>query len=587
MNEFLQRLRERKLVQWALAYAAGAFALLQGLDIVAQQFGWPESVRRGITIALLIGFFVTLVLAWYHGERGAQRVSGTELSILALLLAIGGVIMWRMAPSVSAPAPHAADADAHASAAAAPPPVDRKSIAVLPFVNMSSDSEQEYFSDGMTEEILNALAKVPGLAVTARTSVFSLKGAKKDVREIGTLLGVAYVLEGSVRRAGDDVRITAQLIRADNGFHLWSETYDRKLEHVFALQAELAGAIAKALALPLGVGGDAALVTQRMDDPEAYAMYLQARAAYRARGDGVKRSIELYREVLKRDPKYAPAWSGLCGSLGVLSWYVSDEEKANTARYLSEAIDAGERSLVLAPDSVDTHNMLAKVYTHQWRWDLADRHFQRALALAPNDAELLFNRASWLAALGRLDEALQSAQRATAIDPLVPVFMNTPAFLLYYANRNAESIALLERAHAMAPDFSLVAANLARGYLRAGRADDAERVLDSMKVPPPETAVNRAAIRLARDPSLRETIRKEAGAEVLGLALAILGQPDIDLLFTAIEARMDRHDAGTDPIVLLRSDALADHHQDPRYIALLHKAGFDEAGVPLPAEASR
>jgi pentatricopeptide repeat protein len=139
----------------------------------------------------------------------------------------------------------------------------------------------------------------------------------------------------------------------------------------------------------------------------------------------------------------------------------------------------------------------------------------------------------------------------------------------------------------LAPDFSLVAANLARGYLRAGRIEDAERVLDSMKVPPPETAVNRAAIRLARDPSLREAIRRESGAEVLGLALAILGQADIDLLFAAIEARMDRHDTGTDPVLLLRSDALAGHRRDPRYIALLRKAGFDASGLPLPDGASR
>jgi len=214
------------------------------------------------------------------------------------------------------------------------------------------------------------------------------------------------------------------------------------------------------------------------------------------------------------------------------------------------------------------------------RWALADQHFQRALALAPNEAELLASRSNWLAATGHLDQAIQSAQRATAIDPLVPVFLNRPGFLLYYANRNDESIAVLEAAHALAPDFSLVAANLARGYLRAGRVDDAERVLDSMKVPPPETAVNRAAIRLARDPSLRDAILKESGPAVLGLALAILGRTDIDLLFVAIEERMDRHETGTDPVILLRSDALAGHRHDPRYIALLREAGFDEAGVP-------
>jgi len=604
---FLTELKRRNVIRMAGLYLVGAWLLTQVAGTVLPMFDAPAWLPRSVVVLLAIGFIPALIFAWVFEltPEGIRRDGGVmreqsiapqtarrmdRMIIVVLLLALGYfafdkfVLAPRRAATPNATMALQAGGEHAAKAAASP---DAKSIAVLPFVNMSSDTEQEYFSDGMTEEILNALAKVPGLAVTARTSVFSLKGAKKDVREIGTLLGVAYVLEGSVRRAGDEVRITAQLIRADNGFHLWSETYDRKLEHVFALQAELAGAIAKALALPLGVGGDAALVTQRMDDPEAYAMYLQARAAYRARGDGVKRSIELYRKVLERDPKYAPAWSGLCGSLAVLSWWVSDEEKTNTARNLREAVEAGERALTLAPDSVDTHIMLASVYSHQWRWALAEQHFQRALALAPNDAELLASRSNWLAATGRLDEAIKSAQRATAIDPLVPVFLNRPGFLLYYANRNDESIAVLERAHALAPDFSLVAANLARGYLRAGRIDDAERVLDSMKVPPPETAVNRAAIRLARDPSLRETIRKESGAEVLGLALDTLGQPDIDLLFAAVEARMDRHETGTDPILLLRSDAFAGHRQDPRYIALLRKAGFDEAGVPLPIEASR
>ena len=596
----IAELKRRNVIRMAGLYLVGAWLIVQVSSTVLPTFEVPGWALRALIIVLAIGFVPAVVFAWVFeltpqgikrdaevrpGEsiapQTARRIDRTIIVVLAIALAFFGFDRFVLAPRHEA-ALVVATKQAVTAGAETINPVAGKSIAVLPFLNMSSDPEQEYFSDGMTEEVLNALANVPGLAVTARTSVFSLKGVKKDVREIGALLGVAYVLEGSVRRAGDEVRITAQLIRAENGFHLWSETYDRKLDHVFALQAELAGAIAKALALPLGVGGDAALVNQRMEDPEAYALYLQARAAYRARGEGVKRSIELYREVLKRDPKYAPAWSGLCGSLGVLSWYVSDEEKTQTTRNLEQAVQAGERALALAPESVDAHIMLAMVYTHQWRWNLADQHFQRALALAPNDAELLSNRGNWLAAMNRMEEALHSVQRATAIDPLVPVFLNRPGFLLYYAGRNAESVALLEAAHAIAPDFSLVAGNLARGYLRAGRVDEAERVLDAMKMPTPETAVNRAAVRLARDPSLRETIRKESGDEVLGLALAILDKPDIDLLFAAIDTRMERHDTGTDPVVQLRARPLADHREDPRYIALLHKAGFDAAGVPLP-----
>ncbi len=183
MNDFLQRLKERKLVQGAVAYVAAAFALLRGIDIVAQQFGWPEGVRRGITLTLIVGFFAVLVLAWYHGERGAQRVSGPELLIIALVLAVGGGFLWRFVGVAHKPAvttPIALETGSASPAFAS----SEKSIAVLPFVNMSSDKEQDYFSDGLSEELLNQLAQIPQLRVIARTSSFSFKGKEVDLATI-------------------------------------------------------------------------------------------------------------------------------------------------------------------------------------------------------------------------------------------------------------------------------------------------------------------------------------------------------------------------------------------------------------------
>src|SRR5439155_16253471 len=189
MNEFLQRLKQRKLVQWAVAYVAAAFALLQGIDIVAQQFGWPEGVRRGITLALVVGFFVMLVLAWYHGERGVERVTGTELLILALVLALGGGFLWRFARASRRPNDTIA-----AVSSLAPLAISNKSIAVLPFENRSEDKANAYFTDGVQDEILTDLAKIADLKVISRTSVLQYKsGVARNLREIAQQLGVANV----------------------------------------------------------------------------------------------------------------------------------------------------------------------------------------------------------------------------------------------------------------------------------------------------------------------------------------------------------------------------------------------------------
>jgi TolB-like protein len=212
-------LQRRKLVQWLLAYAAGGWLLLQVLGLLSSTYGWPPSAMRIAVGAVAVGFLVALVLAWFHGERGAQRVGGMELAILTLLLAIGAFALWRMeqgrepdksAATVAAPA---------AAPAAAPSP---NSIAVLPFADMSQAKDQEYLSDGIAEELLNMLAKVRELRVTSRSSAFSFKGKDLDVPTIARQLNVSHVLEGSVRKSGNQVRVTVQLIEAGSDTHLWS-----------------------------------------------------------------------------------------------------------------------------------------------------------------------------------------------------------------------------------------------------------------------------------------------------------------------------------------------------------------------------
>jgi TolB-like protein len=223
------RLRRRKVVQWGIAYAAGAWGFLQGLGYVNDLFDWPRLLPKFVALALLVGLPITVVVAWYHGDRGEQRVSRTELAILTLLFLLGGGLFWRY-QHASGPVP--AEPDLSSTPAAAEP----RSIAVLPFVNMSGDKEQEYFADGVAEELLNLLTQVPQLRVTSRASAFSFKGQNLGVPDIAKRLNVAHVLEGSVRKSVNRVRITAQLIDVRSDTQLWSQTWDRQLDDIFAVQ---------------------------------------------------------------------------------------------------------------------------------------------------------------------------------------------------------------------------------------------------------------------------------------------------------------------------------------------------------------
>ena len=241
------KLRRRKVVQWGLAYAACGWGFLQGLEYVSEAFSWPEQLRQVAIIALLVGLPIVAVIAWYHGDRGEQRITGTELFIIALLCLVGGAIFWRYeraAETTRKPEPAV-------SAAPARPAADQASVAVLPFVALSSGVDDGYFADGLSEEIINALSALPELLVTARTSSFHFKGRDVPVPEIAATLGVAHVVEGSVRRSGESVRITAKLIRATDGFQLWSETYDHSLGDSFAVQTRIAESVAEALGVLL------------------------------------------------------------------------------------------------------------------------------------------------------------------------------------------------------------------------------------------------------------------------------------------------------------------------------------------------
>ena len=318
MADFFAELKQRHIYRVAAAYAVVAWVLLQLVNNVAPILELPAWIARAFLLLLVIGFPVALVLAWVLELKAPPatvdgtpvRTAATRMDFVlagALAVVIALILYQQLAPSTGA-------RTAQASVAAQSGGI---SVAVLPFGNLSADAEQEFFSDGMTEEITSALAKVPDLQVVARTSAFQFKGEKKDMRAVGQALGARYLIDGSVRKAGNRVRITAQLIRADSGVNVWSDSYDRELTDVFAIQEDIAQAIAGALRVPLGLQARRHAGAQPHQRSGVLRPISARQALVRARGTDVAQAIAILEQVVARDPGFAPAW-GLLAQAYVL-----------------------------------------------------------------------------------------------------------------------------------------------------------------------------------------------------------------------------------------------------------------------------
>jgi TolB-like protein/Tfp pilus assembly protein PilF len=461
MNEFFQRLKQRKLVQWAIAYVAAAFALLQGIDIVAQQFGWPEGVRRGITLGLVVGFFVTLVLAWYHGERGAQRVSGTELLIIGLVLALGGGFLWRFAAARSADSKTATVPNESRSV------INAKSIAVLPFENLSQEKQNEYFADGMQDEILTNLAKIAELKVISRTSVIGYREiANRNLRKIGQELGVAHLLEGSVQRAGNRVRVNAQLVDARTDRHLWAQTYDRDLADVFAIQSEIAKAIADQLQAKLSPSEKSAIERPPTNDITAFDLYTRAKdllltAAGSSAGKAdFLQAIDLLNQALARDPSFFQAYCRLAQAHDSLYSAGYDHTSARLA-LADAAIEAASR---LRPNAGETHLARARnIYQGYRDYNGALAELELARQTLPNDSRV-FELTGYIQRRqpGRYEESTRTLERAIELDPRnVVVLQQVPAFNYPRLRRYADAKSAWDRLLGITPDNAIAKAERA------------------------------------------------------------------------------------------------------------------------------
>jgi TolB-like protein/Tfp pilus assembly protein PilF len=397
------RLRQRKIVQWALAYVAAAFALIQGADLVAQRFDWPEQTIRLLIIASAAGFLITLVLAWYHGERGAQRVTAVELAIVSVIVIAGGVAIWRFAiepSSSSAKLPRA--------------PADAKSIAVLPFDNLSEEKANAYFASGMQDMILTKLAGVGDLRVISRTSTEKYKSHPENLAAIGKDLGVATILEGSVQKSGNRVLINLQLIDVSNDSHLWAKDYTRTIDDMFGVEGEVAENVAEALRVALTHDERTALAAKPTQNAEALEAYLQGLSLQAAPGFGGEHARDSFEKAVALDPDFTLAWTELVWERVRWYWFGFDVTPEN----LEAAKAALDRATSLAPDLPQVQRARAQ-YLY-----FVQRDFERASALMeqvqrglPNDMRTWFFSALVDRRVGRWEDAVGNLRKAALLAP--------------------------------------------------------------------------------------------------------------------------------------------------------------------------
>jgi TolB-like protein len=416
---FVKELKRRNVIRVAIAYAVATWLLIEVSATTFPMLRLPEWTATFVAVLLMIGFPVALIFAWAYEltpeglkkEKDVDRsqsvthITGRKLDFMIITVLVLALSYFAFDKFVLDPQRDAAllesatqqDSDLTPGPVQAEKPVEpaEQSIAVLAFVNMSDDSSNEYFSDGLSEELLNLLVKIPELRVAARTSSFSYKGKDVKIAQIGKELNVTHVLEGSVRKAGNHVRITAQLVKADDGFHLWSETFDRTLDDIFVIQDDIASAVVDALRVKLLD----AMPTKEITDPEVYALYLQGLYFDNLKGkENWEKAVSAFKQALAIDPEYAPAWVGISRTYS----YQTRARLRSREKGSALSLEAVERALAIDSNLASAWASLAwfKKY-YEWDWEGATAALDKAVQLEPNNAQVLGVAASLAGNLGQ------------------------------------------------------------------------------------------------------------------------------------------------------------------------------------------
>jgi TolB-like protein/Flp pilus assembly protein TadD len=461
-------LKRRNVFKVAAAYVIVGWLIMQVGDTLGPALLLPEWINSALAFFIILGFPLAMFFAWAFEmtpegikkekdvDRGesitqvtSQKLNGMIIGLLVVALGYFAFDKFVLDPArdaelVEATKQAAPAVESSGTETASEP--DDKSIAVLPFVNMSDDASNEFFSDGITEELLNLLAKIPELRVTSRSSAFSFKGQNIHIPTVAEQLNVKHVLEGSVRKAGNKVRITAQLIEAGSDVHMWSETYDRELDDIFAIQDEIAREVVTVLQVQLL--GEVPVVAET--DSEAYTFYLQGKHLLET-ADQTKPvlAIEAFQKAVDIDPQYVPAWAGLArATRWAANWGEIDQAEGN-----ERARDAVRKALSMDDSSALAWAVLARIqYVYDWDWYAAQGSIRTALALEPNNGQVLEDASRIARAIGKFDEGVDLALKAVEVDPLNPVLLRNLAVSYWGSDRHQESLKTMQRIYELYPE---------------------------------------------------------------------------------------------------------------------------------------
>ncbi|PYK46414.1 MAG: hypothetical protein DME53_02540 [Verrucomicrobia bacterium] len=501
-KSFFAELKRRNVYKVAVAYAVVSWLLIQAASIFFPAFDAPPWVMKTFIIVVMLGFPVALIFSWafeitpegikreseIEPNKSIKRRTGRKIVAVTIALAVvaAGLFVYQLVqPKVGTALRDVRSDSAKDEGRLGEPslPAPNKSVAVLPFVNMSADKNDEYLSDGMTEELINVLSKVPGLRVPGRTSCFAFKGKNEEdiFRKVGDQLHVGTVLEGSVRKAGDKLRVTAQLINVSDGYHLWSKDYDGDVKDVLNFQSNVAEQVVQALQVKLGGDEKRILTKKPTENPEAHRLYVLGRYEFgKYTQTGWNNAIRYYEQALKLDPNYGLAYCGLADNYAYMGSVVMPEKEAN-----EKVKEFAQKALQLDPELAEARMSFALALVSAYDWKNGLKEFDRALELNPNLAFAYELQAWTLNGLGRFDEAIAKTRKAVELDPLNPFFQASLSFYQYWGRQYDDAIAQARKTQVMDPNSTLARVLLGLSFLKKGVTAGAIAEFQKAKAPDP------------------------------------------------------------------------------------------------------